>query len=142
MSTLLGRPWVAKLTQDPEVERALALGQARAACSSQLRGRDLGCGERRGHSLRDRAASTPRIRLHAHVAAPGQGVADPGIVGLPGKAALGAVNAAGEDELVPLVGAWLDVLAVDPDRRRAQEAQLGRGVTIDHFDELDRGLHS
>jgi hypothetical protein len=54
---------------------------------------------------------------------------------------VGAVQAAGEDELVPRLDARLDVTAVDSDRGRAQETQVDRSSRIDHLDELDGGLY-
>src|SRR6266536_2675776 len=85
-----------------------------------------------------------------------QCVAQPTLVRLALEAAVGAIDAAGKYELGTLLGAGLDVAAVDADRRRPEETMRLRGLEIgnidpangcvetelsyDPLDQLERGL--
>lgn len=83
-------------------QRALSRGVERDICRNLIEAGLLGRPDR----FAGRAARSP--------GRPGQRLADPCLVGLHGEALLAAVHAAGDDELVPLLGARLDVTAVDP----------------------------
>jgi hypothetical protein len=69
-----------------------------------------------------------------------QRVTDPALLWLFGGAAFAAIDATGVGEVAPLLGARLDVQAVDPHGRGAQEAQLDGRLRFGDLDELDLGL--
>src|SRR5437773_2241446 len=66
---------------------------------------------------------------------PFERVAYPALLRLTGKAARGAVDAAGEHVLVALGGLRINVAAGDANRRRAEEAQPPRRFLVWHVHE-------
>jgi hypothetical protein len=87
-------------------------------------------GEQVAEAMKVNRAPSPVVRAAERFEHPGVGWGS-------GEALGGAVQAAFQAEVGALLGAGLDVAAVDAQRWRAEEALAVRGGVIGHLDQLD-----